>query len=75
MVEADRPHGRETLASLLWPDYPQQAAMTYLRIALADLANSSVTARLTTPYLKIIHDQVQFNGDADYSLDVRDFLS
>lgn len=26
MVEADRPHRRETLASLLWPERPESAA-------------------------------------------------
>ena len=73
-VEADLPHSRESLASLLWPDYPQQAAMTYLRNALADLRLLLGDRQAQTPYLKIIHDLVQFNGDADCSLDVRNFF-
>jgi DNA-binding SARP family transcriptional activator len=36
-AETDRPHRRETLATLLWPDWPQQSAMSNLRYALADL--------------------------------------
>ena len=36
-VEADRPHARESLAGLLWPDWPQRSAMNNLRYALADL--------------------------------------
>lgn len=34
MVEADRPHRREMLAGLLWPDYSQEAAMRNLRKTL-----------------------------------------
>ena len=36
-VEADRPHRRETLAGLLWPDVPEQSARTSLRTALANV--------------------------------------
>ncbi len=74
-VEADLPHRRESLASLLWPDYPQQTAMTYLRNALADLRLLLGDRQAQTPYLKIIHDLVQFNSDGNYSLDVRNFFA
>jgi DNA-binding SARP family transcriptional activator len=33
----DHPHRRETLAGLLWPDQPEQKALTNLRQALARL--------------------------------------
>jgi DNA-binding SARP family transcriptional activator len=36
-AESDRPHRREALAALLWPDWPQQSAMSNLRYSLADL--------------------------------------
>ena len=36
-VEADRPHSREVLSALLWPDYPQATAFTNLRTTLARL--------------------------------------
>lgn len=36
-VEADRPHRRETLAGLLWPDYPERSARTSLSNALSHL--------------------------------------
>ena len=32
-AEPDRPHRRETLTGLLWPDYPETAARTSLRRA------------------------------------------
>ena len=34
-VENTRPHSRETLAGLLWPDRPQSSALSSLRNALA----------------------------------------
>lgn len=34
-VESDRPHRRDTLAGLLWPDRPQQKARQNLRKTLA----------------------------------------
>ena len=36
-VEADRPHSREALAGLLWPDYSDRSALNSLRSALANL--------------------------------------
>ena len=36
-VEADRPHRREALAGLLWPDWPDRDALSNLRYALASL--------------------------------------
>ena len=37
IVDNDRPHRREKLAGLLWPDYPERSARTSLRSALANL--------------------------------------
>ena len=36
-VESDRPHRRETLAGLLWPNWPDRSARTNLRRALSNL--------------------------------------
>ncbi len=36
-VEAGRPHARDTLAVLLWPDWPDSSARSNLRYALSDL--------------------------------------
>ena len=40
-VEAERPHSRETLAGLLWPDYARSSALTSLRSALASLRSAA----------------------------------
>jgi DNA-binding SARP family transcriptional activator len=36
-LEGDRPHTREKLVGLLWPDYTEKSARTNLRNALANL--------------------------------------
>ena len=72
-VEADRPHRRESLAGLLWPDYPEQVARHNLRQALFNLrlAIGDHTAR--PPYLLISRDAIQFNRASDFSLDLAQF--
>ena len=40
-AEADRPHARERLAGLLWPDYPHTSALNNLRSALANLRQAT----------------------------------
>ena len=37
VVEAARPHRRQKLAGLLWPDFPERSARTNLRRALSNL--------------------------------------
>lgn len=66
VVEANRPHRRERLATLLWGDYPERAARASLRQALANLRQ--VLAPLAPrkgedPCLVITRDGVQFNTD------------
>ena len=39
-VEADRPHSRDELIGLLWPDQPDTTARANLRQALANLRNA-----------------------------------
>src|SRR5512143_1465795 len=36
-LESERPHSRETLIGLLWPDWPQASAQGNLRSALSNL--------------------------------------
>ncbi len=69
-VETARPHARETLAGLLWPDYPDRAALSNLRSALANLRRAIGDSRADPPFLLITRDAIQFNIASDYSLDV-----
>lgn len=72
-VEADRPHHRQVLAGLLWPDWPDRTARTYLRNALADLRHVIGDHEATPPFLMITPQTLQFNRASDYWLDVAAF--
>lgn len=74
-VEDDRPHPRETLAGLLWPDYPDRSALANLRSALANLRQAIGDRRAQPPFLLITRDTIQFNTASDYVLDVACFRS
>jgi DNA-binding SARP family transcriptional activator/predicted ATPase len=72
-VEADRPHRREALAGLLWPDWPDRDALSNLRNALSDLRRVIGDRRVVPPFLLITRDSLQFNAASDYWLDVAAF--
>ena len=71
-VEADRPHRRETLAGLLWPDVPDATALNHLRHTLSDL-RKAIGDSDATPFLHITRGTIQFNLDRSTSLDVAAF--
>ena len=52
-VEADRPHRREALAGLLWPDWPDRDALSNLRYALASLRRTLGDHTAEPPFLLI----------------------
>ena len=86
IVEADRPHRRETLASLLWPERPDtiaranlRQALVRVRRALGDYASpgdgdipppNHGGTGQSPPFLFVTLTDVQFNAASDYSLDV-----
>lgn len=69
-VEASRPHARETVAALLWPDHHNHAVLASLRSALANLRQVIGDRTADPPFLLITRDTIQFNPSADYRLDV-----
>ena len=69
-VEADRPHRRETLSALLWPDHPQRKANRNLSQALFKLRRAIADQAVSPPFLIITPQTVQFNPASDYTLDV-----
>ena len=73
-VQSDRPHRREKLAGLLWPEYPETAARTSLRRALANLRDVIHDRKASPPYLIITRQTIQFNTAGDHQLDLADFL-
>jgi len=72
-AEAGRTHRRETLAGLLWPDRPDQAAHTNLRHALSSLRRSIGDQQADPPYLRIDPGTIRFNPDSDFWLDAAEF--
>ena len=72
-VESQRPHPRESLAALLWPDWPDSAARSNLRYALSDLRKVIGDREAKPPFLLISREAIQFNTGCDHRLDVAEF--
>jgi DNA-binding SARP family transcriptional activator/predicted ATPase len=70
---ADRSHRRETLAGLLWPEYPERSARAALRNALANLRRVIGDRDASPPFLEITRQAIQFNSESDYWLDLTAF--
>jgi DNA-binding SARP family transcriptional activator/tetratricopeptide (TPR) repeat protein len=68
-----RPHRREALAGLLWPNRPDRAALANLRNALANLRTAIGDRDATPPFLLITRQTIQFNAASDHWLDVAAF--
>jgi DNA-binding SARP family transcriptional activator len=61
-VEADRPHRREALAGLLWPDQPEAAARRNLSQSLVRLRRAIDDYHASPPFLAITGKTIQFNA-------------
>ncbi len=72
-VETDRPHRREALIGLLWPEEPEETARHNLRQALVNLRRTIGDAAAHPPYLLITRHEIQFNTASDFALDVASF--
>ncbi len=72
-VEANRPHSREFLAGLLWPEQPRKKALHSLRQSLSALRKALGDRTADHPFLLIQGDTVQFNSSSEYWLDVHAF--
>ena len=69
-VEADRPHRRDALAGLLWPDQPQRKARQNLRQALSYLRQAIGDQDEVVPFLLVSRETIQFNTASDHWVDV-----
>ncbi len=74
-VESDRPHRRDALAGLLWPELPQAHARQSLRQTLTRIRHALEDHDPAQPILLIHQDQVQFNAGAAVSVDVGAFTA
>ena len=78
-LEAQRPHTREALATLFWPDEPDATAKQNLRQALYQLrqrlGESAQADTQTVPFLLISRETVQWNAASSHTLDVTAFTT
>lgn len=72
-MEADRPHRREVLIGLLFPDMPDDTARTNLRQTLSRLRRAISDAKADPPFLLSSRESTQFNQASDHTLDVVQF--
>ncbi len=74
-VEQHRPHTRDALAELLWPEQEPGTGRNNLRRALAALRASIGDHAADPPFLLAERETVQFNPRADHSLDSARFTA
>jgi DNA-binding SARP family transcriptional activator len=72
-VEDGRPHRREALAALLWPDTTQHKARQNLRRALYSLRQTLETEESGNPHLLVTRQSIQINPASERWLDVATF--
>lgn len=69
-IESEHPHRRESLAGLLWPEQPEEAARNSLRQALHQLQHA-----VGEHFLLVTSQTVQFNQASDHFFDVAEFTA
>lgn len=75
-VERHKPHRRESLSALLWPDQPEARARQSLRQALSNLRQACGDSDdLPDPLFLVDRHEVQINPGADIWLDVAEFTT
>jgi DNA-binding SARP family transcriptional activator/energy-coupling factor transporter ATP-binding protein EcfA2 len=72
-TENDRPHLRETLAGLLWPDFTKSSAITNLRSSIAKLRLAIGDREVFPPFLIIDRETIRFNPASTIWVDVQAF--
>ena len=69
-LEASRPHRREALAALFWPEQPEKQGLQNLRQTLSRLRRALHDEAADPPHLLIESQTIRFNRQSDYWLDV-----
>ena len=72
-AESDRPHRRQALAGLLWPDFPERSARTSLRTALANLRQVIGDHQADPSFLLVSRQAIAVNPDSHIRVDVTAF--
>jgi len=71
-VENNRPHRREVLAELFWPNLSDDHARSNLRYALFKLREGLKDKDNKAPYLIVSRTNIRFNPESDFYLDAAD---
>ncbi len=74
-IEAEYPHPRASLASLLWPEQPERLARHNLSQALFNLRRVLGDHETPTPFLIITRKTIQFNRHSTCQIDVAKFTT
>ncbi|MEZ4677168.1 MAG: BTAD domain-containing putative transcriptional regulator [Caldilineaceae bacterium] len=73
LLEPDRIHERAHISGLLWPDYSDEQAKTYLRHSIANLRKVIHDKAQNIAFLHITPSTICFNWNSDYWFDVETF--
>lgn len=73
VVEAERPHRRDVLAEMLWPNKPERVARRSLKQALSNLRKVIGDRESTIPFLVVDRNVIQFNSGSGRRIDVIEF--
>jgi predicted ATPase/DNA-binding SARP family transcriptional activator len=68
-----RPHSRDGLAELLWPNHPSAAARRSLRVALSTLRQALGDQGAAVPFLLATRESVQINPASAITIDLSTF--
>ena len=74
-VQAERPHSRDELIGLLWPDQPDATARANLRQALANLRQVIGDRKTETPFLLVTSESIQFQRSENCRVDATTFTA
>ena len=72
-AQPERPHRREMLAGLLWPESPERSARASLRNALARLRHAIDDHHADPPLLTVTYQTILFSPSSQSRLDIAEF--
>ena len=72
-IESDRPHQREALAEMFWPDKPDGYARTNLRQALSGIRQAVQNQKTQPSFLLVSDEFVQVNPQSHVEIDSKIF--
>lgn len=68
-MESDRPHRRDTLAEMFWPDRPRGVGRNNLKQTIAILRKALGDRHSESPFLLVSRDEIKFNPDSPHWID------